>query len=546
MPGGLPDKKITIIGGGIIGMLEAYFAYLKAKETGESIKITVYEKNSEYEQTTSAKIPPSLTPDEIIAVVPRGNTLVEKLKVPFNTPGGIRVSDVAGVNESPIAQDFIAAVLKDSENQAEYEARTQRLLELGKESMLLWQEIYDNADIELKQIMNDSNFNSCREPRKPNNPTLHDGYRIDLIQGIPNAPDKAKAMIKDYEKLGYKHCAILTPHEVIKRDNALIGFCFQNSHQLINGDMIWKNDAVALWRPGGCIYIHAFLPKFSAYLSKAMGQYIGKKIDVPKNNFQYKFGHHVTEMDTKVLDGRTVISDLSLKLPKGIKWKNNQKYKENEYIICPGESVGTLRRFQFDEPAYAIFAGATLKLNIPLATDVLKRYEDLNHCMEVHQEGVVLAWQARVRDRKIFIAVAGTKAFYGDKIPSLDQQFAQDRTVLQLNVINSILPEFLSIALGKDTAKTQLTESDMKFLEREGIAKRDVGSRAVYFDNLPSLGRVFKNGVAVENARVTTGLGSGGVSFAPAAVRASMSADSSSGHDILKYTQSTRKPGASN
>ncbi len=31
--------------------------------------------------------------------------------------------------------------------------------------------------------------------------------------------------------------------------------------------------------------------------------------------------------------------------------------------------------------------------------------------MEVHQEGVILAWQARIKNNKVFIGVAGTKAF---------------------------------------------------------------------------------------------------------------------------------------
>lgn len=63
--------------------------------------------------------------------------------------------------------------------------------------------------------------------------------------------------------------------------------------------------------------------------------------------------------------------------------------------------------------------------------------QDVNfsHRMEVHQEGVVLAWQARYIDEKIFIGVAGTKAFYGDQRPTKDQAFAKDRNLLQLNMI---------------------------------------------------------------------------------------------------------------
>jgi hypothetical protein len=39
--------------------------------------------------------------------------------------------------------------------------------------------------------------------------------------------------------------------------------------------------------------------------------------------------------------------------------KNNHTYRESEYVFCPGESVGTLRKLGFDEPAYALFAGVT-------------------------------------------------------------------------------------------------------------------------------------------------------------------------------------------
>ncbi len=50
-------------------------------------------------ETTTANIVPSLTPDEILCVVPRGKALVEKLQSAFNEPGGIRVDDVVHVND---------------------------------------------------------------------------------------------------------------------------------------------------------------------------------------------------------------------------------------------------------------------------------------------------------------------------------------------------------------------------------------------------------------------------------------------------------------
>lgn len=41
-----PETKLTIIGGGIIGLMEAYYAYLKAKSNGQPIRITIFEENS--------------------------------------------------------------------------------------------------------------------------------------------------------------------------------------------------------------------------------------------------------------------------------------------------------------------------------------------------------------------------------------------------------------------------------------------------------------------------------------------------------------------
>lgn len=539
MPKNYPETKLTIIGGGMIGLMEAYFAFLKAKEKGQPIRITIFEKNQSFDQTTAAKIAPSLTPDEILAVVPRGAALVEKLKILFSEPGGIRVDDVAFVNDSAVAKEFISAVEAYSKDEAGHRERTERLLAFGNKSMQLWQDIYDNADQELKDILVASNFNSCREPKNTGTLVLHDGYRIDLIQRIPNAADKASAMIQDYQSLGYKNCNILSPKEVMEKDPSLVDFCRINAVEGKSGELVWKNDAVALWRPGGCLDAQTFLPKFSSYLSKVMGQYTNQE-EKEKNNFRFKMNREVTQVSYDDNDGKNQISGLMLSSYSGIK-QNKHHYRQSDYVFCPGESVGTLRKLGFDEPAYAVFAGASLKLSIPVNAALLEKYKNFNHCMEVHQEGVVLAWQARIRDGKIFIAVAGTKAFYADQLPQQDQAFAQNRTLLQLNIVNAVLPELVSAALGKKTEGQELTAADMRLLEEKGIAKRDVGSRAVAYDGFPTMGRVFINGVPVKNARVTTGLGSGGVSFAPAAVSASQSASSDQPDPILNYAISSRR-----
>ena len=143
--------------------------------------------------------------------------------------------------------------------------------------------------------------------------------------------------------------------------------------------------------------------------------------------------------------------------------------------------------------------------------------------MKVHQEGVVLAWQARFIDNKIFIGVAGTKAFYGDQQPHKDQAFAKNRNLLQLNMVNDVLPEFISLALGKPTRRIQLTQDDMAELESCGMTERWVGTRAVAYDGFPTVGRVYNHDGQVGNARCTTHPGSGGASFSPAAVLVSCS-----------------------
>lgn len=142
--------------------------------------------------------------------------------------------------------------------------------------------------------------------------------------------------------------------------------------------------------------------------------------------------------------------------------------------------------------------------------------------------------------------VAGTKAFYSDQIPHKDQAFAKNRNLLQLNMINDLLPEFISLALGRDTKGEQLGEKDLSQLERNGIAERWVGTRAVAYDGFPTLGAVYHKENKVNNARCTTHLGSGGGSFSPGSVLVSRKAldkeselDQST-QDVLQYASSNR------
>jgi hypothetical protein len=161
-------------------------------------------------------------------------------------------------------------------------------------------------------------------------------------------------------------------------------------------------------------------------------------------------------------------------------------------------------------------------LTIPVSLELLEKYKNFNQYMKVHQDGVILSWQARVRNGKIFIGVAGTKAYYGDQKPNKDHEFTKDRNLLQLNIVNDVLPEFISIALGRDTKGQTLQIEDLYQLERAHIAERWAGIRAVAYDGFPTLGAIYTiENKKIENGRCTTHLGSGGASFSPAVVAVS-------------------------
>jgi hypothetical protein len=299
---------------------------------------------------------------------------------------------------------------------------------------------------------------------------------------------------------------------------------------------------VALYRPGGCIDTEVFLPKFYAYLTKLMGQYVNAE-GTSKNCFHFKFNRNV--LGVNYLDEtRSVIN--GLKFFNAPIHQDKHTYAQSNYLFCPGEAVGTLTKFGFSEPAYAGFAGASLLMNIPLPADKLHQYTTFNHCMEVHQEDVVLAWQARFRDNKIFIGVAGTKAFYSDQKPDVSQDFAKNRNLLQLNMVNNVLPQFMSLALGRNTHGQTLAYDDLCVLEEKGIVKRWVGTRAVAFDGFPTFGNLFNDKNRVTNARCTTHLGSAGASFAPATVLMSRLSQTPDAIDqqtktLINYADSRRR-----
>ncbi len=539
------DKEIIITGGGIAGAFHAYDAYCQALKKSERIKIRIYEKNGALDDTTTANIVPSLTCDEILSVVPRGKLLIEKLTYPFNERGGIRVDDVSNVNDSIVSQDFISQAELYSQDESGYQERTKILLALGKMSMDLWQKAYDEADDEFKEILQAANYNPCREISPEYAASLHQGYRIDLIYNIENAQDRASDMIADYQKLGYAQCRLLSPAEVMAIDPFLADFCKEHAMYNQDGTLIWRTDSVAIWRPGGCIYAKELLPRLYEYLTRKMGTYIDSDGN-EQRCFQIFYNCEVRAIDYELIKDQAIITGIVCNHESSI-IKSDNNCQTSLYIFCPGEAVGTLKKLGFKEPAYAGFAGVSLQLTIPISEDKIEVYKTFNHCMEVHQEGVVLAWQARFLNGNIFIGVAGTKAFYGDQQPTKDHAFAKDRNLLQLNMINNVLPEFISLALGRDTKGCVLAQADMDRLEQHGIARRWAGVRAVVFDGFPTLGSAYiKEGYKVTNALITTHLGSGGASFGPAAVYVS---NASREHDtklnvlvkkVLAFAQSNR------
>lgn len=514
------EKDVThlhIVGGGMLGGLQAYQEYKLALENNADLRVTIYEKNKSIAATTIANIVPSLTPDEILAVVPPASELEAKLAILFSNPGGIRVDDVENVNDGQVAQSFISAVRKFNEDQNAQSLRTESLLNLGKMSMQQWDEIYKNADPELKQIFIESNYNPCRE-RDTYKVELHDGYRIDLIFDVPNAKQQADSMASTYIELGYVASRVIGPNEVVNVDPSLRTFV--ENHTIIDNSKeskLWINDATALYRPGGCLDTSVFLPKLYAYLTEKMGTYTdsnGKKV----HKFQILFDHKVTSVEYDQSSNTKSIAALQVNDGKSV--IKAQSGINNIYVFCPGEALTTLQNLGFKVPAYSGFAGPSLRLNIPIASLKSKNYVNINHCMEVHKEGVVLAWQARVKGNDLFIGVGGTKAFYADQTPKLDHKFAKERNLLQLNMIANVYPDliqevFATIGMPIE-ANQSLTETHLNALVKQGIAKRWVGTRAVAYDGYPTIGKLFTtDGTSIANANVITHAGSGGGSFAP-------------------------------
>jgi hypothetical protein len=113
-------------------------------------------------------------------------------------------------------------------------------------------------------------------------------------------------------------------------------------------------------------------------------------------------------------------------------------------------------------------------------------------------------------------------------------------------MMNDVLPDLISIAFGSDTHGKIFNADELARFEENGLARRWVGRRAVAYDGFPTLGALYSNQRKVKNARCTTHLGSGGISFGPGAVWASRQSGQQ-GSDpfvqkVLMYADSKRTP----
>jgi hypothetical protein len=514
------QKDLVVVGAGIVGLMEVYYAHRHAVQNKQQpLRVDVFEKGSSLLASTACHIAPSLTCDEVLSVVPRGDSLVKAMSIPFHQPGGIYVN-ISSVIESLAARRFLSAANGYGYNR-QYSQHTQSLLQLGKVSMEEWDRIYREADPVLKDIFRRSNYSPSLEVAADEK-ALGKGYRVDVLYEIPEALAHASRMRDTYQQQGYLNSRILTPEQTVDIDPSLADFVTQHSH-IVSGERVWHSNSVALWRPGGRLDAKVFIPEFAKYLQSIMGSCESENKQ-KQNCLQFHFYKEAVKAQYAMRDGQWLVESLQFK--DGTFFGS----AAHSYVFAPGEAVGTLEKLGFHEPASAAFAGSSLTLKIPLSDNEIDFYRSFNHAMEVHKVGIVLAWQARLmdapRNKHIKISVGGTKAFYGSGNPLLAEHFAQNRHTLQLQMIVDVLPQILEKFVD---VKRPVRFDDVESLEKKGLLTRWVGKRAVAYDGIPTMGRLYANfknrSYVVANARCTTHLGSGGVSFAPAAVLVSRQDD---------------------
>jgi len=276
-----------------------------------------------------------------------------------------------------------------------------------------------------------------------------------------------------------------------------------------------------------------------------MGTYTNAEGKV-KNCFKIRYNREVTGLiyGEEEKERNSVIglryTDHSSKSTK-IKY-NKHAYYQFDVALQPGEAVNTLANLGLEQAPEVGFAGPSLRLDVPIPLDRLAEFSKHNNYMEVLRPGVVLAWQMRMQaNGKLFIGAAGTKANYGHVEPRIDEAFAKDRHLLQLNMVNDVVPDVMSVALGRNTTGQTLTAEDLKLLIDKKIAHIAVKRRAVRPNGFITVGDAHrqKDGARIANLSINTDGGSGGVSLAPASNFMNMLAEQNRKNQKAKVTEVT-------
>ncbi len=503
-----PNGKLTIIGDGPVAYFIAYMWYLESKKAGEQ-RVTIYGKPLGNTKPLAENLFPSLSPNEL-SVIPLGKDLLNALQHPYYELNGGLGIDVPEINEAQTTQEFMSAVRKSSLDEEKYRYRAKILDDFGQYAMWVWAHIYTHADSKLKQILDDCQFIGCQQTAND----VKKGYRMNVYYNTDGIEESLANAITHFRSLGYTSTTVLTPDEVMEKDPLLTDFCNDYSELNEQNIRVWKKGAAVVWKPGGSIDTHKFMPLFAEYLEAVMGSYINDQ-DLQKKCFRVK-RREVTGLVFDPLQHDKLIG-LTSTLDKN---HNGKHYKHHEFVLCPGAAVGTLRTFGLYEPAAARFVGSSLKLQLPLSKvkDADLSTYKMHLALSSNRCGSVC--RAGVDGKHCFIGIAGTTTFYGETEPKLTDSFTQIQQVFQLNLLNSVFPRFISIGLGEDTRNKTLTVMHLQRLIDEHIIFRAVGSRAVSFDGAPTIDFAIRrpSGEKVTNLRVITHLSSAGVSNAPAAV----------------------------
>ncbi|ARB92107.1 FAD-binding oxidoreductase [Legionella longbeachae] len=499
-------EKVSIAGNGIVALMIAYFAFLKAREEDKAIKISIRGKYP-ITQTTAAFLVPSLSWNEILSVVPPGKKFIEalgKFFTEFN--GGILLPNADKIIYQ--AEEFIEAVKSCGEE--DIYRKKELLIEFSKLSLSLWGFIHETADEELRHILLESNYLACRE-RSVSEIRLRDGYRLDIYYDVLNFEEKLDATIKESREAGYQQAQLISPDELIQLDSSFQLFYENYSTTRSDGVRCWNPGAGVILRPGGCINTPVFLSKFVDYLTRVMGTYLtedGKE----KPCFKAKLGE-VVGLGYSV--EKNHVSQFHIADKKATIKKRN--YNSNDFILCPGESVGTLRRFGLFEPPHARFAGFSLKLILPERLVLKAGFKMDYKCNLAIRTGVASSSVVQVGKfgESFTLGIGGMKAFLGLDEPDLNADYAIKASVYQLNVLNQIYAPLISVCLDRDTRCITLGQQELDQLIRDRFLTRWTGARACAYDGVPTICYGQNEYGSIKNLIVATHLSSGGVTNAP-------------------------------